>query len=494
MTALLNLHNMTVKDQITLGRLMSAVKSRQAEESFREYVYQAWPVILPGKDFIDNWHIDAMAEHLQWLSERQFLNLIINVPVRCSKSVTGMVLFPSWLWIHEPEAMFLTGSHKDELATRDAVATRSLIDSPWYQSAWGHRFKWKTDVNQKTRMLNTKGGGRTTFGMKSGVTGENSDFIGIDDPHSVKKAMWSRVERETVNNTYDQEVANRRNDPRRSCRYLIMQTLHRSDLTHHIMKNTEEEWVQLKLPMDFNPAKRCVTVNGFKDPRRKNKELLCPERFDRAFCKAELKRLTPVGYAAQMNQEPAPEGGGMVKLSWFRRYDDLPAEEDWLEIAEGWDTAQKANEMLNDPWVGARWIKTESGLYIVDMYREWHTYPTGKKAVIAFYERSKIKPHSILIEDKSTGSSLIQDLEDETTMNIFPFEPEGDKQTRFGVEVNAIYAGNVHLPKWAPWLEDFEDEITSFPNSEHKDQVDVTSMLLKHFREGGGNPLRIRSV
>jgi predicted phage terminase large subunit-like protein len=91
----------------------------------------------------------------------------------------------------------------------------------------------------------------------------------------------------------------------------------------------------------------------------------------------------------------------------------------------------------------------------------------------------------VLIEDTSTGASLLQELGDQTAMPLLAFEPTQDKVTRLGVESPAIEAGNVWLPESAEWLSDFEREIANFPNASTADQGDMVSMTLKHFREGG---------
>ena len=102
--------------------------------------------------------------------------------------------------------------------------------------------------------------------------------------------------------------------------------------------------------------------------------------------------------------------------------------------------------------------------------------------------KSRVKSHAdtwaadaVLIEDKSSGQSLIQDLRNDKNF-VFPviaIEPIGDKITRMSVTSPIIESGRVSLPVRAEWLVDYEDEIFSFPNSSHFDQVDSTSQFLK---------------
>ena len=62
-------------------------------------------------------------------------------------------------------------------------------------------------------------------------------------------------------------------------------------------------------------------------------------------------------------------------------------------------------------------------------------------------------------------------------------EPEKDKVARMETEAAYIEAGHVHLPRQAPWLGDFKNEVLAFPAGKHDDQVDSLSQVLRHCRE-----------
>ena len=101
--------------------------------------------------------------------------------------------------------------------------------------------------------------------------------------------------------------------------------------------------------------------------------------------------------------------------------------------------------------------------------------------------------HSVLIEDKGSGTQLIQDLRYEKTgVRPIPIIPEGDKVTRMSNQSSHIEAGQVFLPESAPWLDEFKAEIMAFPNGRFDDQVDSLSQFLgwaehiKRFRARSG--------
>ncbi len=129
---------------------------------------------------------------------------------------------------------------------------------------------------------------------------------------------------------------------------------------------------------------------------------------------------------------------------------------------------------------------------IIHVWRGRVEYPELKRQVIALAEQ--FRPEGILIEDKASGQSLIQDVRRETTLPIIPVMPRGDKVTRFAAVTPMIEAGQVALPTFAGWLAEFEQEILAFPNGAHDDQVDALSQYLNWAREREYDGLQIRRL
>lgn len=172
----------------------------------------------------------------------------------------------------------------------------------------------------------------------------------------------------------------------------------------------------------------------------------------------------------------APDGG-IIKVQWFKRYRVPP--DRFVRVIQSWDTAQKGKD-VNDYSVCSTWGEIATGIYLLDVFRKKMEYPELKRAARSIAERWN--PHEILIEDKGSGTSLIQDLRAETRLPIISIEPEGDKILRASAESPAIEAGTVFLPESAGWLIDYEAEIGQFPLAANDDQMDSTSQALKRFR------------
>jgi Terminase RNaseH-like domain len=92
----------------------------------------------------------------------------------------------------------------------------------------------------------------------------------------------------------------------------------------------------------------------------------------------------------------------------------------------------------------------------------------------------------VLIEDKASGTQLIQELIQEGLYAVTRYQPQSDKVMRMHAQTAMIENGFVHLPKESPWLAEYLHELTIFPRGKHDDQVDSTAQLLDWFKRGSG--------
>lgn len=460
--------------------------------SLRTYVERAWHVLEPAK-FVGSWHIDCMCEHLEAVTRLQIRNLLINIPPRCSKSLVISVFWMTWVWSQQPASRWLYNSYGQDLSTRDSLKCRTLILSPWYQARWGNKFVLSGDQNLKTRFQNNKTGYRLATSVGGGNTGEGGDYIVADDPNNVKEAESDLV-REGTNVWWSESMSTRFNDLKTVRRVVVQQRTHARDVSGFVLE--QKDYVHLCLPMEFEVERKCVVeITGWRDPRQVEGESICEERFGPTEI-ADLKKQLRSAYAiaGQLQQRPAPRGGGLIRLAWFQRYKVMPRR--WTRITQSWDTANKAKES-NAPWVCSTWMECDEYDYLLDVHRERYEYPEGKRQVYA--QARKWEPDVVLIEDKSSGTSLIQDIRANNreralanreersllapALVVIPMEPDADKVTRMSTESSEIEAGHVWLPEEAVWLAEYENELQLFPNGQFADQTDSTSQYLKWRRQ-----------
>jgi predicted phage terminase large subunit-like protein len=165
----------------------------------------------------------------------------------------------------------------------------------------------------------------------------------------------------------------------------------------------------------------------------------------------------------------------MIKRALVRRYDELPPERDRLMVFQSWDTASKRGPE-NDFSVCTTWMVTRSRqFFLLDVYRARLDYPALKSAAATLAE--KFNARRVLIEDAGAGISLAQELKRQIS-RVIAVKPERDKVSRMAVASAKFEAGQVLLPRRAPWLADFEAELFAFPGARHDDQCDSVSQAL----------------
>jgi hypothetical protein len=314
--------------------------------SLREFTKAAWPTIEPGVDFQNNWHIDAISDHLEAVVNGDIKRLIINVPPRHMKSISVAVAMPAWTWVSQPHKKFLYASYAASLSIRDSTKCRRLIDSPWYKAHFGDKFRLTDDQNQKQRFENDKTGYRIATSVNGALTGDGGDLIVIDDPHNSVEADSAKV-REGVLEWWDQAMQTRLNDPRTGAFVIIMQRLHEQDLTGHVLANQlGDEWSHLCLPARYEIGHPTPSRSplGFVDPRSAEGELLWPERIDDKTLSNLERSLGTYAAAGQLQQRPSPKGGGILKASWWVPWESEEMPKNIEYVLQSWDTAFESKE------------------------------------------------------------------------------------------------------------------------------------------------------
>jgi predicted phage terminase large subunit-like protein len=238
-------------------------------------------------------------------------------------------------------------------------------------------------------------------------------------------------------------------------------------------------WDHLSLPAiaEQDEVFEVDTPDGTLCFRRARGEVLHAER-EPAAVLAELRRtMGEYSFAAQYQQSPVPLDGGLVKRAWLRSYRPQQLPECFALVLQSWDTANKATE-LSDYSVCTSWGVTGTGtFYLLDVLRARLDYPALKRTVRE--QAVSHRPDVILIEDKGSGTQLIQELTADGLHQVTRYEPgTGDKVMRMHAQTARFESGHVLLPESAPWLSLYQHELTTFPGGKHDDQVDSTAQAL----------------
>jgi len=311
------------------------------------------------------------------------------------------------------------------------------------------------------------------------LTGRGADFIIIDDPLKPEEAM-SEVRRQSVNDWYDHTLCTRLNDKRKGVIILIMQRLHEDDLTGHVQKSSP--WKILRLPAIAEEDEQYAikTPHGRLTIARRTGEPLDPQREPLETLEQLRVTLGEYSFAGQYQQAPAPLGGGMIKTSWFQRYNQQTVPARFEFVFQSWDTANKNTE-LSDFSVCTTWGVKQKKLYLLNVFRKRMLYPELKSMVRE--QRIAFSALNVIIEDKASGTQLIQELINEGQYGIVRYQTPMDKIMRMHSVTSTIEAGMVHLPEQAVWLEVLLQELVTFPRSKYDDQADSMSQALDWIRQ-----------
>jgi predicted phage terminase large subunit-like protein len=202
---------------------------------------------------------------------------------------------------------------------------------------------------------------------------------------------------------------------------------------------------------------------------------LHPERESLETLQRTRSNIGEYNFAGQYQQTPAPAGGGMVKEAWFRRYRPEERPPSFDQVVQSWDTANKPSELADYSvcTTGASRARTSISSNVL---RKKIDFPNLKGAVRE--QADLFSPMTILIEDKASGTQLIQELTDAGLSRVTRYKPDGDKIMRLHSQTAAIENGFVHLPETAHWLADYLHELIMFPTGRYDDQVDSTAQAL----------------
>jgi predicted phage terminase large subunit-like protein len=255
--------------------------------------------------------------------------------------------------------------------------------------------------------------------------------------------------------------------------------------------------------MRFEPARRCKTIIGFEDPRTEEGELLFPDRFPEHVVRDLERTLGEYATAGQLQQRPAPPGGGILRIKHFQLWPatrELPV---FDLIVQSYDCAF-TEKTSGDPTACTVWgvfsWKGKRGAMLLDAWSDYLGYPALRaKAVEEWHSiygktdtRKGKKADVVLIEAKASGQSLIQDLR-QANVPAVPYNPgNADKINRAHqvapiLELDCLWIpeSNKAQGEFVTWARDFVNQVEKFPNAEHDDYVDTFTQAMIYLRDSG---------
>ncbi|KCZ64595.1 phage terminase large subunit [Hyphomonas atlantica] len=446
---------------------------------FRSFVRKAFSCLHPTKRLEEGWHLDAMGYHLQCVGEGSIRRLMISLPPRSLKSLITSVFWPVFIIGNDPAKTVLAVSHSLELAVKLSNLARQLISHPDIQEIFPS-LKGVLTKDSEREFTTLQGGGRIAVSVDSNVTGRGGDVIIIDDPLDASDA-----DNETacfaVNKWIDETLSTRTNNPATTPIVLVMQRLSIYDPAAHLAE--QEDWSQLSFPAIAVRNERIPIGRGlFHD--RKIGDLLHPERYPLEYLEKQRRIMGHRAFEAQFQQNPLPDGGGIIDLAKFCRYQKIPKLSDLrfysIDAASGSDSGSYSVIMS--------FRITDGKVYLTGVSRKRYTFPELCRLVHSLSVEHR--PDHLIIERASNGIALIEHLNEKLRDTdfvgrfipyVYGISPTQDKITRMEKAMVAVEEGKVLLPEKADWLPTLESELRAFPNGRNDDQVDALSQAVKFF-------------
>jgi predicted phage terminase large subunit-like protein len=448
---------------------------------FATFAGRCFQDLNPQTNLAMNWHLDVIAAKLTAVRDGKIRRLIINLPPRHLKSLMASIAFPAWWLGLDPTAQILCVSYGQELADKLARDCRGIMMSPWYRKIFPTRLAPHRQAVQE--FITTGQGYRLATSTGGVLTGRGADIIIIDDPLKPEEAL-SEAQRKAANEWYDHTLYSRQNDKRRGAIVIVMQRLHEDDLVGHVL--TQEPWEVVRFPAiaEADEVHEIETILETRCFTRRRGEALHPDREPLDTLDCLRRTIGEYNFAGQYQQSPAPLGGGLVKAEWFKRYRQSELPERFDRIVQSWDTANKATE-LSDFSVCTTWGVKGKELFLLAVFRQKLEYPALKRAVRE--QQNRFKATVVLIEDKASGTQLIQELIKDGCHAVTRYQPTTDKVMRLHAQTALIENGFVRIPEEALWLAEYLHELTVFPKGKHDDQADSTAQFLDWYKNPGPN-------
>lgn len=459
-------------------KLVDQLAAFECRKSLYFFVKEFWDVIVPN-EYIDNWHIQALCNEIQAADERVFkrlpriADLVINIPPGTSKTLIVSILSTCWEFAKMPTIRVAVGSYSDTAVTSISDKIRLVMRSERYRRYFPH-VKVRGDRDNIHNFKTESNGEFYAFTVGGTLTSMHFDILKIDDPINPKECTETGLK--AAEKFFRETLPTRKVDKEVTVTYLVMQRLNEKDPTGYLLKNHPEEIHHICLPgllsKRVTPARYAdFYIDGLLDIHRlKLKDIV-----------SLRKRLGEYGFGGQIQQGPAPEGGGIWK-KWFIEVPDhaFPDISTGMAVGTDWDLAytkkdsNAASAYITSFEIGPR-------IYIDDFGWDWLEFPE-------LIRWMKTKKPAHYIENKASGISAKQTLIKNGIIAIeVPVKGGEDKIARARLASPVAESGLVYIRKsMADRLyNDDQQGILYFPNGQYKDLADALAQCLQRHTQGG---------
>ena len=407
--------------------------------------------------------------------------ICVNIPPRHGKSQLVSIYYPAWFLGRNPTKKVMMVSHTTDLAVDFGRKVRNLIATPAYRAIFP-TVQLASDSKSAGRWNTSVGGEYYACGIGSSIAGRGADLLLVDDPHSEQDVLSANFD--VFDRAYEWFTYGARTRLMPGGRVAIIQTRwHLDDLTGRVVRDMAMNELADQYEVVEFPALMEVERDG-----ETIEKPLWPEFFDLNALHRTKASMPLFQWNAQYQQEPTAEEAALVKREWWKEWEpEKPPACEYIimSLDAAAESHNRADFTALTTW--GVFLNEEEGNHNIILLNAIKTrveFPALK--TLALEEYNEWEPDSFIVEKKSSGTALYQELR---RIGVFvqeytPHRGSGDKTARLNSVADIVQSGLVWVPQ-TRWAEEVVEEIAGFPFMSNDDLVDSTVMALMRFRQGG---------